>query len=416
MTDYNTYLKSLYFVSRDDPAERLATVKNTLKKLGNPQNTIPAIHVAGTSGKGSTAYYASALLQAAGYMVGLVVSPHVNNVRERTQIDGVPLSEQEYSLYFNEFIELPEIKSTPLSYIEFLVVFSYWLFTKVKVDYMVIEVGLGGRFDPTNSIMRVNTVRVITDIGLDHTEILGDTLLKIATEKAGIIHDNDIVVMNEQANDITNIIEKISQNHNAKLTILPPNIFVPTQLPLFQQRNFSLAIVAAGKLLDLDDKPPLTDTNIISAGGISIPGRFERFHVDDVDITLDVAHNPQKLTALTTSIREVYPDKKSVYLIAFGKSKQNDLDEMIGDIQPTADRLYVTNFTSTFKPSVNISEIVELAEYQNIKSIAIEDPYDAFEVAKQFAKGHNLPLVVTGSFYLIDGIRNLLLSSKKLTE
>lgn len=416
MQSVNTYLESLYLVSRDDPAERLATVKNALKRIGNPQDAIPAIHIAGTSGKGSTAYYTSALLQAAGYTVGLTVSPHVNTVRERSQIDGAPLLEQAYNSYFNEFIELPEVKSTSLSYIDFLVVFSYWLFAKIKVDYMVIEVGLGGRLDPTNSIMRSDTVRVITDIGLDHTEILGDTLSKIAAEKAGIIHGNNVVIMNEQTRDIMNVIEKISQDHNAKLTILQSNESAPTQLPLFQQRNFSLALAAANKRLALDGKLSLTDTNILEASAITIPGRFERFHVDGVDIILDAAHNPQKMTALASSVREAYPDKNSTYLVAFGKNKRNDLSKMLSIIQPTASHLYVTNFTSTFKPSVEVEKIVELTKSQVIKSIAIEDPYDAFEAAKQYAKEHDESLIVTGSFYLIDGLRNLLRSSEKLPE
>lgn len=416
MQSVNAYLESLYFVSRDDPAERLATVANTLKKLGNPQDTIPAIHIAGTSGKGSTAYYASALLQAAGYRVGLIVSPHVNTVRERSQINGSPLSEQEYVAYFNKFTRLPSITSTSLSYIEFLVVFSYWLFASIKVDYMVIEVGLGGRLDPTNSIVKDKTVRVITDIGLDHTEILGDTLPKIAAEKAGIIHKNDTVVMNEQGHDVMDVIEKISQNHNARLTVFQPNESAPAQLPSFQRRNFSLALAAADKRLSLDNKSPLTGENILTASAITIPGRFEQFHVDGVDIILDAAHNPQKLTALASSVRKAYPDKNAVYLVAFGKNKQHDLGEMLSIIQPTASRLYVTNFTSTFKPSVEVNEIAALATSRGLKSVAIEDPYDAFEVAKHHAKEHSKLLIATGSFYLIDGLRNLLRSSEELTE
>lgn len=122
------------------------------------------------------------------------------------------------------------------------------------------------------------------------------------------------------------------------------------------------------------------------------------------------------MTALASSVREAYPDKNSTYLVAFGKNKRNDLSKMLSIIQPTASHLYVTNFTSTFKPSVEVEKIVELTKSQVIKSIAIEDPYDAFEAAKQYAKEHDESLIVTGSFYLIDGLRNLLRSSEKLPE
>ena len=165
-----TYFLDKLIAHPPEKHDRLVYVAHILKILGNPQNQIPAIHIAGTSGKGSTAYYATSLLNRAGYTTGTLVSPHIASVAERSLINGQPLPEQEYLHYFQAFANLCVAHSLHLSYFEFLTIFSFWLFKKIDVDYIIIEVGIGGRLDTTNVIFRSPTVRVITDIGLDHTE------------------------------------------------------------------------------------------------------------------------------------------------------------------------------------------------------------------------------------------------------
>ena len=199
--------------------DRLACVTHILEILDNPQNQIPAIHIAGTSGKGSTAYYATSLLNRAGYTTGTLVSPHIASVAERSLINGQPLPEQEYLHYFQAFANLYVVHSLHLSYFEFLTIFSLWLFKEMGIDYIIIEVGVGGRLDTTNVIFRSPTVRVITDIGLDHTELLGNTLTEITQEKAGIIHQNDLVVMNRQTSEIETVVRQHAESQFSQFSI-----------------------------------------------------------------------------------------------------------------------------------------------------------------------------------------------------
>ena len=269
-----TYFLDELIAHPPEKHNRLVYVAHILETLGSPQNQIPAIHVAGTSGKGSTAYYATSLLNRANYTTGTLVSPHIASVAERSLINGQPLPEQEYLHYFQAFANLYVAHSLHLSYFEFLTIFSFWLFKKIDVDYIIIEVGIGGRLDTTNVIFRSPTVRVITDIGLDHTELLGNTLTEIAQEKAGIIHQSDSVVMNRQTSEIETIIRQHAESQHSQFSIASPIIddFLKI-LPDFQQRNWTLAYRAVEKLLALDKKPPLPKEALKKSVHITIPGR-----------------------------------------------------------------------------------------------------------------------------------------------
>jgi bifunctional protein FolC len=167
--------------------------------------------------------------------------------------------------YFQEFTSFYASHNLHLSYFEFLTIFSFWLFKKIDVDYIIIEVGIGGRLDTTNVIFRSPTVRVITDIGLDHMKLLGNTLTEIAQEKAGIIHQSDSIVMNRQASEIETIIRQHVESQHSQFSIASPIIddFLKI-LPDFQQRNWTLAYRAVEKLLALDKKPLLPKNLYIS--------------------------------------------------------------------------------------------------------------------------------------------------------
>ena len=164
----------------------LDTMRALMLALGNPQNSYKTIHVAGTSGKTSTSYYIAALLGQTGKKIGLSVSPHVDNVNERVQIDLVPLDEHEYCQQFSTFLQIINKLRIKPTYFELLIAFAFWQFAQEKVDYAVIEVGLGGLLDGTNVIERSDKVCVIADIGLDHVAVLGNSLAGIAAQKAGI--------------------------------------------------------------------------------------------------------------------------------------------------------------------------------------------------------------------------------------
>ena len=382
--------------------DRLAYVAHILETLGSPQNQIPATHIAGTSGKGSTAYYATSLLNRAGYTTGTLVSPHIASVAERSLINGQPLPEQEYLHYFQEFTSFYAAHNLDVSYFEFLTIFSFWLFKKIDVNYIIIEVGIGGRLDMTNVISRSPTVRVITDIGLDHTELLGNTLTEIAQEKAGIIHQNDSVVMNRQTTEIETIIKQYSEMQHAQFSITSPATgdFLK-MLPDFQQRNWTLAYRAVEKRLTLDKKPSLPKEALEKSVYIIIPGRLEKRIIDGVNIIFDVAHNPQKIRALIDSLRKLYPDKKPVFVVAFGQNKNSSLAESLAIIDNLAQLAYATTFSANYGknhrhiPPETIRHVMKSA-------VEIEhNPDKALAKAIKKARQLDTYVVVAGSFYLV---------------
>ena len=381
---------------------RLAYVTHILEILGNPQNQIPAVHIAGTSGKGSTAYYATSLLNRAGYTTGTLVSPHIASVAERSLINGRPLPEQEYLHYFQAFASFYTAHNLHLSYFEFLTIFSFWLFKKIDVNYIIIEVGIGGRLDTTNVISRSPTVRVITDIGLDHTELLGNTLTEITQEKAGIIHQSDSVVMNRQASEIEMVVRQHAESQFSQFSIASPIIddFLKI-LPDFQQRNWTLAYRAVEKRLTLDKKPPLPKEALKKSVHITIPGRLEKRNVDGVNIIFDVAHNPQKIRALIDSLRKLYPDKKPIFVVAFGQNKHSSLAESLAIIDNLAQLAYATTFSANYgKNHCNIQP--ENIRHVMKSAVEIEhNPNKALEKAIKKARQLYTYVVVTGSFYLV---------------
>ena len=392
-----TYFLDELITHPPEKHNRLAYVAHILETLGSPQNQIPAIHIAGTSGKGSTAYYATSLLNRAGYTTGTLVSPHITSVAERSLINGQPLPEQEYLHYFQAFVH-----SLHLSYFEFLTIFSFWLFKEIDVDYIIIEVGIGGRLDTTNVIFYSPTVRVITDIGLDHTELLGNTLTEIAQEKANIINQSDSVVMNRQASEIETVVRQHAESQFSQFSIASPIIddFLKI-LPDFQQRNWTLAYRAVEKLLALDKKPPLPKEALKKSVHITIPGRLEKCNVDGVNIIFDVAHNPQKIRALIDSLRKLYPDKKPVFVVTFGQNKQSSMAESLAIIDNLAQLAYATTFSANYGknhrnvPPENIRHIMKSA-------VEIEHNTDK-ALAKAIKKARQLDtyVVVAGSFYLV---------------
>ena len=402
-----TYFLDELITHPPEKHNRLAYVAHILETLGSPQNQIPAIHIAGTSGKGSTAYYATSLLNRAGYTTGTLVSPHIASVAERSLINGQPLPEQEYLHYFQAFANLCVAHNLHLSYFEFLTIFSFWLFKKIDVNYIIIEVGIGGRLDTTNVIFRSPTVRVITDIGLDHTELLGNTLTEIAQEKAGIIHQNDLVVMNRQTPDVEVVVQQQTDAQHAQLSIASPvNSEFLKILPDFQQRNWTLAYRAVEKRLALDKKPSPPKEVLEKSVYITIPGRLEKRNVDGVNIIFDVAHNPQKIRALIDSLRKLYPDKKPIFVVAFGQNKQSSIAESLAIIDNLAQLTYATTFSANYgKNHRNMPP--EIIRHVMKSAVEIECNTDK-ALAKAIKKARQLDtyVVVTGSFYLVSEFTN----------
>src|SRR6185503_853071 len=260
--------------------------------LGDPQEKLRIVHVAGTSGKTSAAYFIRGLLQASGVRTGLTVSPHIVSVTERLQIDGAPVSDAAFVQYVTAFLPLVEQSGLRPSYFEIIIALAFWVFAREEIAIAVIETGLGGLLDATNTVRRADKVCVITDIGLDHTDILGETIPEIAAQKAGIIQQDNIVVVQDQSPEALDVITKTAAAKHAALHIA--HAATNVQLPPFQQRNFGVALAAYAQLGD----PKRTQKQIDAVALQTPPGRLEVYEAAGKTVILDGAHNAQKLQAL----------------------------------------------------------------------------------------------------------------------
>ncbi|MEC8323081.1 MAG: Mur ligase family protein, partial [Bacteroidota bacterium] len=227
--------------------EDLSRTKLLSTYLNQPEQNFKSVHIGGTNGKGSTAHMMAAVLQEAGYKVGLYTSPHLKDFRERIRIDGQKISEA----FVVEFIQKHKnfLESHQLSFFEMTVGLAFDFFFQKRVDIAIIEVGLGGRLDSTNIISP--ELSVITNIGLDHTQFLGDTLTKIATEKAGIIKANTPVVIGELQTEVNAIFTQKASTLNSDIYFADQEISQVLDCSLlgnYQQKNIKTALKALGVL------------------------------------------------------------------------------------------------------------------------------------------------------------------------
>jgi dihydrofolate synthase/folylpolyglutamate synthase len=393
----------------------LDRMKQLMHFLGDPQNKLKVIHVAGTSGKTSTTYYIAALLHAAGYKVGHSVSPHIDVVSERAQINLEILPEDIYCTELSQFLELVSESGVEPSYFEVLVAFMFWLFNKYKVDYAVVEVGLGGLLDGTNVVERDDKIAVITDIGFDHMEILGNTLPEIAYQKAGIIHRHNQVFMHPQSDEVMNVFIERCKQQNADLHLVDDTESMTQiqqfdKLPRFQQRNFSLALGVVSPLIS----NPLTPNQLSDVTQTYIPARMEVVQWQGKTVIMDGSHNEQKLSALVEAVKQRYPGKNITLLVSFGQNKQNSLAKSLEVLRQISQTIIATGFSfgqDEPRRPIDPRIVAEYAHDVGFSSVTIEpDPQKALLMT---INGDQDITIITGSFYLLNHIRPLVLENER---
>lgn len=387
-------------------AYTLGRMKKLLAALDNPQDKLKIIHVAGTSGKTSTCYYIAAMLTQAGRKVGLTVSPHVDEINERLQLDLLPLTETEYCHVLTEFLELITPLPVQPTYFELLVAMAFWYFERERVDYAVIEVGLGGLLDSTNVGSPVDKIAIITDIGLDHERILGTTLAEITAQKAGIIKSGDVVFCYQQAEEVSGVIRDRSGRARAELYEITydPIATAVSSLPRFQQRNWQLAAQVYDYVVERDGLKRLTSEQLKFTQATYIPGRMEIITYKGKIIVLDGAHNPQKMTALTTSLRYIYTNQPIAALVAFKAGK--DVRKTLNVVELTAVHVIATQFSETHgmqHTAATTETIVAAAASEKVESIP-----RLSEAFRALLSRPEPVLLVTGSFHLIQKVRILI--------
>ena len=218
--------------------------------LGHPHKNFKSIHIAGTNGKGSTSHMIASILQTAGYKTGLYTSPHLLDFKERIKVNGVKISKEELMIFINS--NKSYFEKQKFTFFEMSVALAFWYFNKVKVDYAIIEVGLGGRLDATNIITPV--LSIITNIGLDHTQFLGKTHQEIALEKAGIIKNGVPIIIGEKDIKTENIFKDVSRKSKAPLyfTKKTAKNFTSDLKGFYQAKNIKTVITALNQLPDFN--------------------------------------------------------------------------------------------------------------------------------------------------------------------
>ena len=273
--------------------------------LGNPEKKLKCIHVAGTNGKGSTSHFLASVLQEAGYKVGLFTSPHLKDFRERIKINGNDISEQEVIDFIDR--NKPFLEQNDLSFFEMTIGLAFEYFANQKTDICIIEVGLGGRLDSTNIISPL--ISVITNIGLDHTAILGNTLTKIATEKAGIIKPNIPVVIGEYNEETKPVFEAKSEENNTKIYFASDLIhetFESDLLGDYQLAN-KKTVLQTLKILQSQKQFNITTENIKNGflnvvKNTKLLGRWQQLS-QNPKIICDTAHNAHGLKVVLNQIK-----------------------------------------------------------------------------------------------------------------
>ncbi|MBP3821361.1 bifunctional folylpolyglutamate synthase/dihydrofolate synthase [bacterium] len=349
-----------------------------LEILGNPQDRLNCIHVAGTNGKGSVCAILASILSYAGKKVGLYASPHIFKYTERIQINGIKISEQDFAQYIFEITKLADDNEIDLTEFEILTAVMFKYFADNNVDVVVLETGLGGRFDATN-VIKKNICSVITHVDYDHTERLGDTLDKIAFEKAGIIKPNCpcfVIEGKEVYYDMT-------MKAGAPLEIIAP--FCDTSsLALkgsYQQENLALALAVINQCFPEISKEQIEN----GLKNVKHSCRFQ--YIKDKNLIIDGAHNPNGIVSLKDSLDNIYPYEKRRFI--FGCLKNKDYKKMLSILFNEGDEVYFYHFQHK-----NSAEIDQLKINCPIKSKELKN-------AEQINFLDGKLNIICGSFYMI---------------
>lgn len=384
---------------------KLDRMRQLMELLDNPQDSFKSIHIAGTSGKTSTAYFIRGLLQTAGVKTGLTISPHITSITERVQVDGAAVGDEMFIRQLNELIDKVGTSTIQPTYFELLVALAYMIFREEKVDYAVIETGLGGLLDATNVITRQDKICVITDIGFDHMDVLGTTLREIAAQKAGIIQSGNLLVLQHQDTEIEKVISDYAATKNVRDIILVEPGDALSDLPIFQQRNWSAAMAAYEVVAKREGLEVLSNADLRNIIWQQPPGRMEMVTVNDKTIIMDGAHNPQKLHALVNSIREKGFTSLDI-IVSFVSDKHSQLEANLRELQPMTNQLVVTDFSvmrDVGKSASSSSDIAAAARQLGMSPVEIHEPRQALE---RLLVQSESPILITGSLYLVAALRD----------
>ena len=385
-------------------------LENTLRLMahvGNPHEKLRAIHVAGTNGKGSTSHLIAAALQASGLKVGLYTSPHLMDLRERIRINGRPIPEAEVVGFIEQNRDF--LDQTQPSFFETMTALAFAYFVHEHVDVAVVEVGLGGRLDSTNVITPM--LSVITNIGLDHTEFLGNTLSKIAKEKAGIIKPGVPVVIGESHPQTMNVFLERAHACGSEIYFADQCEYLRrTRLKvapecelkgIYQEHNLQTAFVALRALGNTEYRVQSTDIREGFAHVCAMTGLRGRWEIlSEKPLTIcDTGHNSHGIQYVARQLKEL--TNPQVWIV-FGMVNDKDTD-VVMRLLPKEDKYHYIFTTPNTQRARSAQEMLDL---WGKDGIAIEDPKEAIRYAQQHADKDDA-IFIGGSNYLVSDALSL---------
>lgn len=372
--------------------------------LGLPQNRFASIHVVGTNGKTSVTRMTAALLEAHGVRTGAYLSPHITSWRERVLIRGEPISEEAFTAALERAEQAAQAADRaagdegPVTQFELLTAAAFVAFAAARVQYAVIEAGLGGRLDATNVIP--SKLTVLTSVGYDHTEWLGETLEEIAAEKVAVLRDHTALLAGELPPEVAPVVERVAEERHVAPEYAPGG-----GTHGFQAQNLMLAMAAARKMLGPVDWEP----EFLFALQMSIPGRIQ-IDRGDPDMIYDAAHNPAGARALAEVLPELADDQEVVCCLAILEGK--DAPGIVNGLAPAVSRFVCTEIPperieGSGRPggrSRPALEIAALCQKAGVEAEAISDPAAAWERARELARERGGVALAAGSHYLLSSI------------
>ncbi len=416
----------------------LDRMKRFMELFENPQDKYPVIHVAGTKGKGSTSALIAHALYEEGYRVGFYTSPHLHDFCERIQVDFIPMPHEEMIAIVDEMkAKIPLVEE--ITTFELMTAMAFIYFQKKNVDFAVIEVGLGGRLDATNVVSPL--ISVITALSLDHINVLGDTLAKIAFEKGGIIKKETPVVVAPQKDEAVIVLKKIAKERNSQMILvgkdylyaqaakslsgqnffvwpkedqIAVNTFIESAgredwepakffIPLLGFHQVQNAATAYTTLVELRKKGLRISDESIHKGFRNVvwPGRFEVLNRRPY-IVVDSAHNRESALRLRNAVDDYFPG--TPVILVFGASEDKDIDGMLIELLP---RVKIVITTKSIHPrAISPEDLVTKVNKMGVRAIPTQSLEEAFDEALKLAGKENL-ILVAGSIFVAGGMRDV---------
>jgi dihydrofolate synthase/folylpolyglutamate synthase len=426
---YEVALEKIHSLLSFGSRPGLDRVLRLLDAMGNPQDKLRYVHVAGTNGKGSTCAMLSSVFIAAGYKTGLFISPYITDFRERIQINNAMISKQELASAVEQTFPLVEKlnkEGVIITEFEYVNALQFYIHAKAECDVVVLETGMGGLLDCTN-VIKPPLCSIITTIGLDHTAVLGETIEEIAAQKCGILKQNSFAVTSKQDERAMSVIEKTARNikiplaksESVELDIksvsLSGSVFeyngceMHLRLAGEHQLENAKTALAAIEVLRLNGLMNITDSEIAQGFARAVnPARLELLSQNPV-VVLDGAHNPNGIEALKRAIEQFLPNRYIICIM--GMLADKDIESSLKLLEGAVNTIYTVPIDNprALAPS---SLTQKCAKYiDEVKTF--ESAEHAFDVAYEQAKRSGSAIVICGSLYLAGEIRPYIIN--KLT-